>query len=62
MAVSGWPVLLERGLHPLEYTTLPSRTDLLVFIFGVTVKQLVTIIMPLFIGIIDKELANRNPF
>jgi len=24
---SGWPALLERESHPLEYTTLPSRTD-----------------------------------
>jgi hypothetical protein len=24
---SGWPALLERDSHPLEYTTLPSRTD-----------------------------------
>ena|GEM_PF-3098711 len=22
-----WPALLERDSHPLEYTTLPSRTD-----------------------------------
>jgi hypothetical protein len=23
----GWPALPARGSHPLEYTTLPSRTD-----------------------------------
>ena len=30
---SGWPALLERDSHPLEYATLPGRTERLPFFF-----------------------------
>jgi hypothetical protein len=35
---SGWPALLERDSHPLEYATLPGRTERLRIFKGTTSK------------------------